>query len=256
MAAKSAIQIEVFFTPRHVEEMQLKDKNVIVIDVLRASTTIVTALCNGAREIIPVGSIENAAKISGSLMSDVTLRAGERNAKMIEGFNLGNSPLEYREEVVRGKSIIFVTTNGSGAIVRGRHAKNLVVAGFVNISPVVDFFVRLNESLTIICAGKANNFCIEDAVCAGRIVNELKKRLPGLCTMDDAGEAAQALDKTFGKNLLKLLKNSEHGRYLSEIGFEEDLAYCGTLDTLPVLPLLVGNTVRLASEQDKKPSAT
>ncbi len=252
MAEKPKIHIEVYFTPRYIDEMQLKDKNVIVIDVLRASTTIATALHNGAKEIIPVGSIENAAKVSGNLVGDVTLRAGERNARMIEGFNLGNSPAEYREEIVRGKSIIFVTTNGSGTIVKGRHAKHLVVAGFVNLSVVVNYFVELNESVVIICAGKANKFCLEDAVCAGRIVNELKKKLPGPCEIDDAGEAAQALDKTLGKNLIKLLRISEHGRFLSEIGFEEDLKLCSAHDSVPVLPVLTGNIVRLINEQEKK----
>ena len=252
MIAKPEIRIEVYFTPKHVEEMQLKDKNVIVIDVLRASTTIAAALYNGAKEIIPVGSIENAAKISGNLLGDVTLRAGERNAKMIEGFNLGNSPLEYREEVVRGKSIIFVTTNGSGTIVRGRYAKKLAVAAFVNLSSVVDYFVRLNENVTVICAGSSNNFSLEDAVCAGRIVNELKKKIPGRSITDDAAEAAQALDKTLGKNLLRLLKSTEHGQYLSEIGFEDDLLFCSKLDTLPVLPVLAGSTIRLATENGRK----
>ena len=116
MHVKKQIHIEVHFTPNHLDEMQLKDKNIVIIDVLRASTTIITALHHGAKEIIPVSTVENAVKISGSLFGDVTLRAGERNAKMIEGFNLGNSPLEYTEEVVKGKSIILMTTNGSVAM--------------------------------------------------------------------------------------------------------------------------------------------
>ena len=86
------MKIDVYFSPAQVDEMQLRDKNVIVIDVLRASTTIVTALNNGAREIIPVGSIESAVKVSGNLFGDVVLRGGERNGKIITGFNLGNSP--------------------------------------------------------------------------------------------------------------------------------------------------------------------
>jgi 2-phosphosulfolactate phosphatase len=114
--SKKQIQITVHFTPTDLDEMQLKDKNIVIIDVLRASTTIAAALQNGAKEIIPVNSVENAVKISGSLFGDVTLRAGERNSKMIEGFNLGNSPSEFTEDVVKGKSIILMTTNGSVAI--------------------------------------------------------------------------------------------------------------------------------------------
>lgn len=115
---KKILKVTVHLSPAAVDEMEMKDKNVVVVDVLRASTTIAAALQNGAKEIIPVSSVENAVKISGSLFGDVTLRAGERNAKMIEGFNLGNSPRECTREIVQGKSIIFMTTNGSVAILR------------------------------------------------------------------------------------------------------------------------------------------
>src|SRR6266850_4360450 len=180
------INIEVHFTPAHLDEMQLKDKNIVVIDVLRASTTIATALNNGAKEIIPVSSIENAVKISGNLFGDVTLRAGERNARMIEGFNLGNSPLEYTEDVVRGKTIIFMTTNGSAAIVKGRHAKKLIVGSFVNLSAVVKCLSDLGGDFVIVCAGKENHFCLEDTVCAGKIVTRLAREIDGVLVPADA----------------------------------------------------------------------
>ncbi len=256
MAVKQEVQIEVFFTPSQVEEMQLKDRNVIVIDVLRASTSIATGLYNGAREIIPVGTIEHAVKISANLIGDVTLRAGERNGRMIEGFNLGNSPLEYTEEAVKGKSIIFITTNGSRAIVRGRHAKRLVAGSFVNLTAIVDFFARREESITIVCAGKANNFCLEDVVCAGKMIALLKDEMKSACVIDDAGTAALSLDKAFGKNILKLLKSCEHGRYLTEIGFGSDLAWCAGIDRVPIVPVLQGNSLRLPAEASKKAAST
>ncbi len=225
--------------------MQLKDKNVVVIDVLRASTTITAALQNGAKEIIPVNSVESAVKISASLFGDVTLRAGERNAKMIEGFNLGNSPLEYTPEVVKGKSIIFMTTNGSVAMVKGRHARMLVVGAFVNLTAIVEFLKELKSDIIFICAGKENTFCIEDTVCAGRIINTLTKERDLDIELDDAGVAACALDKAFGKNILKMLRSSQHGKYLSEIGFGEDLKVCAAVDTINVVPMLAGNVIRL-----------
>jgi 2-phosphosulfolactate phosphatase len=244
MPETNPIHIDVYFTPAHLDELQLKDKNVVVIDVLRASTSIITALKNGAKEIIPVKDIESAVKISSSLFGDVTLRAGERNAKMIEGFNLGNSPREFREDVVRGKSIIFVTTNGSVAIAKGRYAKVLVVAGFVNLSRVVDFLAELRQDFVILCAGKENEFCIEDAVCAGRIIGRLGKAIDDELVLDDASMAAVALDKNFGKSILKMLKTSEHGKYLAEIGFGDDLKVCASIDSIDVLPLLGGNVMR------------
>jgi 2-phosphosulfolactate phosphatase len=243
------ISITVHLSPNDLEEMELKDKNLVVIDVLRASTTIATALQNGAKEIMPVGSVENAVKISGSLFGDVTLRAGERNAKMIEGFNLGNSPKEFTEDVVKGKSIIFYTTNGTVAIGKGKHAKNLVVAGFVNLSRVVDFLVALNEDMVILCAAKENTFCIEDAVCAGRIINKMNAVSGVELVLDDAGIACAMVDKSFGKSILKMLKSSEHGKFLTDIGFGDDLKTCAGLDTVPVLPVLTGNVIKLFKEK-------
>lgn len=244
MQPRKQLKIDVHFTPSHLDEMQLKDKVVVVIDVLRASTTIVTALWNGAKEIIPVSTVESVVKISGSLFGDVVLRAGERNAKMIEGFNLGNSPLDYTEEIVRGKSIIFMTTNGSGAMVKGRHAKNLVVAGFVNLSVVVGFLAELHTDFVIVCAGKEHNFCLEDAVCAGKIISNLESLVDEKLVLNDAAVSAVALDKAFGKSILKMLKNSEHGNFLSEIGFAEDLKVCAEIDSLGVLPVLSGSVLR------------
>jgi 2-phosphosulfolactate phosphatase len=245
------IRIELHFTPVNLDEMALKDKNVVVIDVLRASTSIAMALHNGAKEIIPVNSVEYAVKISGSQAGGMTLRAGERNSKMIEGFNLGNSPAEYTEETVKGKSIIFMTTNGSVAIVKGKHARNLVVAGFVNISPVVDYLVALNEDITIVCAGQEENFCIEDTMCAGRIINMIQDVQRSMLELDDAAVAASVLDKALGKSLLKILKNSEHGKYLAEIGFAQDVKLCSDIDSINVLPVLTGNVIRL--QKDIKP---
>jgi 2-phosphosulfolactate phosphatase len=242
----------VHFTPSEIDDMALKDKNVVVIDVLRASTTIATALHNGAKEIIPVNSIENVIKISSNLFGDVTLRAGERNGKMIEGFNLGNSPLEYTVKSIKGKSIILMTTNGSTTILKGKHAKNLAVAGFVNLSLAVQFLADLQEDVVIVCSGKENTFCIEDAVCAGKIINNLVDLSQGEIVTDDAANAATMLDKNSGKNLLRLLKHSEHGQYLASIGFAEDLKVCAELDSIPVLPMLSGNILRAAKDHHKR----
>jgi 2-phosphosulfolactate phosphatase len=122
-----------------------------VIDVLRASTSIATALYNGAKEIIPVTTIERAVKISGNLFGDHVLRGGERNGRTIEGFNLGNSPFDYSEEKIRGKAIIFSSTNGSLAIEKARFSRNVAIAGFVNILLVTQFIKDLKQAC--LCIG-------------------------------------------------------------------------------------------------------
>jgi 2-phosphosulfolactate phosphatase len=242
------MKIDVSFSANHFDELQLRDKNIVIIDVLRASTTVIKALEQGAREIIPVANIESAVKISGSLFGEVTIRGGERNGKIIEGFNLGNSPLEYLEAAVKGKSIIYCTTNGSVAMSKSRYARNLIVASFVNLSAVVQSMEELNSDFLILCAGHATtngNFSLEDAVCAGMIITRLKKSETLLLELTDGAQAAQALYKTFGRSILKMMKSTDHGKYLNEIGFANDLIICSGVDTIPVVPLLSGTAIKL-----------
>ena len=235
---------DVVFSPAQVDDLSLRGKNVVIVDVLRASTTIATALYNGAKEIIPVASVESAVKVSGSLFGDVTLRGGERNGKIIGGFNLGNSPTEYNEEAVRGKSIIFTSTNGSGAMVKARYSQNLVVGAFVNLSKVVGFLKTLGEDFVVMCAGKQNEFCLEDAVCSGMILTRLQQSIRNL-VIGDAGRASIVLFKAFGKNILRMLQESEHGKFLTDIGFGNDLSICASVDSVPVLPIMSGNVIKL-----------
>ncbi len=245
------MRADVTFSALQLDELQLRDKNIVMIDVLRSSSTIAHALQNGAREIIPVATIENAVKVSGSLFGDVTIRGGERNGKMIQGFNLGNSPAEYVEANVKGKSIIFCSTNGSVALVKGRHARNMVVGGFNNVSAVVEFLLELNENFLIVCAGRSpvvGGFSLEDTVCAGMIVDRLVASKNPLVETTDAALAAQKLFKGVGRSIPRMLKNSEHGKYLFEIGFKEDLKICGAVDSVPVLPVWTGNSVRLKKD--------
>jgi 2-phosphosulfolactate phosphatase len=246
------MKIDLSFNAGQFDELQLREKNVIVLDVLRASSTITVALNNGAREIIPVASIESAVKISGSLFGEVTLRGGERNGKTIEGFNLGNSPLEYSETAVKGKSIIYCTTNGSVAMAKSRYARTLAVGSFINLTATTDFIRDENKDFLIICAGRANtigNFSLEDAVCAGMMIQNLLKVESLEVELSDSAKAAHALSKSFGRSILKMLKTSEHGKYLIEIGFAEDLKICAQVDSVPVLPILTGTVIKLKKEE-------
>jgi 2-phosphosulfolactate phosphatase len=239
------LRADVYFTSLRLDELHLKDRNVVVLDVLRSGTSIAVALNAGAKQVIPVNNIESAMRIAGGLSSEVTLRAGERNARMIEGFQFGNSPREFTPETVRGKSIIFLTTNGTGAVVKGRHASNLVMGGFVNLSRITEFLAELRSDFVILCAGKENAFSLEDAVCAGRILNRLTRGAAGKFQLNDSAVAAMTLDRAHGKAIMKMLKNSDHGRYLESIGLGEDLEICAAVDSVPVLPRLEGTVLKL-----------
>ena len=246
------MKIDLSFSAGQFDDLHLRDKNVVVLDVLRASSTITVALNNGAREIIPVASIESAVKISGSLFGEVTLRGGERNGKTIEGFNLGNSPLEYSEAAVKGKSIIYCTSNGSVAMARSRYARTLIVGSFLNLTAVVDFIRDENKDFLFICAGRINTigyFSLEDAVCAGMMIQKLMKFESLELILSDSAKAALALYKSFGRSILKMLKTCEHGKYLIEIGFTDDLKICAAVDSVPVLPVQIENKIKLKKEE-------
>ena len=244
------MKIEVFFSPSQIDDLFLRDKNAVVIDVLRASTTVITALSNGAKEIIPVNTIESAVKVSGNLFGDVVLRGGERNGKIIEGFNLGNSPQEYTEEAVKGKSIIFYTTNGAPTMWKARYAKNLIVAGFVNMTAAVKKIAELKDDVYILCAGKQTQFCVEDAVCAGMIIKELMDMKGVECEYNDSAAAAVTLYKSASKNLLKMAKNCDHGKFLEEIGFGSDLEFCTNIDAFDAVPELSSTVIKLKKKAD------
>jgi 2-phosphosulfolactate phosphatase len=250
-----SMRVEALFTPAQTDEMGLRGKTVVMIDVLRASTTITTALRNGAKEVIPVSTVESAVKLSGNLFGDVILLGGERNGKMIEGFHLGNSPAEYTEERVKGKSIIFSSTNGSQAMVRARYAHDMLVAGFVNLSAVADFLRGAGRDVFIVCAGTNGMFSMEDAVCAGGIVQKLSEDSRLRLDLSDGAQAALTLHKAFGKGIPRMVRSTEHGRYLAEIGFEADLAACAAVDSVPVLPHLAGSVVKLRRDSEKTEDA-
>jgi 2-phosphosulfolactate phosphatase len=246
------MRIDCYFTPHQSDELALREKTVVVIDVLRASTTIITALSNGAREIIPVATVESAVKISGNLFGDVILLGGERNGKMIDGFNLGNSPSEYTAERVRGKAVIFSTTNGSLAIVKARYAKELFVCGFVNIGTVAEALSGSPRDFTIVCAGNDGVLSMEDSVCAGMLIARVASGAAAPPELSDGALVARTLHRTFGRGILKMIRTTDHGRRLLEIGFGEDLKFCAGVDTLAVLPLLEGNVIKLRGETVKK----
>ncbi|HUI31528.1 MAG TPA: 2-phosphosulfolactate phosphatase [Candidatus Acidoferrales bacterium] len=237
------MKIEVFFSPAGVDELGMRGKNVVIIDVLRASTTICTALRNGAREVIPAPDIESATKISTNLSGDSHLLGGERQGKKIDGFDLGNSPFEYTPEKVGGKTIIFTTTNGAGAMYKCRYASMALVGGFVNASAVAQTVVDIGGTWTVLCSGRQGGFSIEDATCAGMIIAKVNAVVK--VETDDAGLTSVILYNKFKKGILGMMKQSAHGKYLVSIGFEEDLKFCAEVDNVPVIPVIEGTGIKL-----------
>ena len=238
------MKINVLFSPVSVNELYFTGKISVVIDALRATTTIITALENGAKEIIPVGTVEFAIKVSGGMFGWQTLLGGERNTKKIEGFALGNSPLEYSSDVVSGKSIVLYTTNGTKAIAKAKFSSELFICAFLNISALAKHLAFLNYDLEIICSGGLNNFSMEDSVCAGKLISKIEK-LNNDLVLSDSARASRALSKSFGRNILNMMRDNEHGKLLIENGFEEDLTFCSKLNNSSAIPYLNGKAIKL-----------
>ncbi|MBI1936766.1 MAG: 2-phosphosulfolactate phosphatase [Ignavibacteriales bacterium] len=237
------MKVNVLFSNNNYDELYFTGKTCVVIDVLRASTVIVTALANGAREVIPVSTVDFAMKVSGDAFRSQTLLGGERNTKKVEGFTLGNSPLEYIPEVVNGKSIIHYTTNGSKAIVKAKFSENLFVGCFNNASAVVQHCIGLKKDLEIVCAGNSGAFNLEDAICAGLMISEIVEKKKDAVLTDSAG-ACVLLHKTYVKNILKMLKNTEHGKLLAKNGFDEDIKECAKIDSTDIIPYFNSGVIK------------
>ena len=237
------MRVNVLFSPVVADELYFTGKTVVVIDLLRASTTIVTALQNGAREIVPVATVEFGVKISGGMFGGQTLLGGERNTRKVEGFALGNSPLEYTPAVVSGKTIILYTTNGSKAIVKAKFAENLYICSYINVGAVAKQVLSLGKDFEILCAGESNSISLEDSVCAGKLISEIMKNKEDLIATDTA-KVAVSLNEAFGKNPFEMLRNTEHGQLLLQNGFEEDLKYAAGIDTSDVIPYFAVNVLK------------
>ncbi len=246
------MNVNVLFSPANVDELFFTGKTVVVIDVLRATSVIVTALNNGAREIVPVSTVDFAMKVSGNAFGGQTLLGGERNTKMVEGFNLGNSPLEYKEEIVSGKSIILYTTNGSKAIVKAKFSENVFMCCYNNLSAVAKHLLKLNKDFLIVCGGASGMFSIEDSICAGKLILGMQS-LNKSIELSDSARAAVALNKSFAKSILKMFRESEHGRLLIQNGFEKDLKYCSQIDTIDLVPYYTSGVIKkLEADSSKK----
>jgi 2-phosphosulfolactate phosphatase len=224
-----------------MDELYFKDRVTVVIDVLRATTTILTALNNGAKEIIPVASIEFAVKVS---KDGKTILCGERNTKKIEGFTLGNSPLEFTPETVQGKSIVLFTTNGTRAISKAKFSSNLFIAAFSNISAVAEHLNELNKDVEIICAGRNNDFSIEDSVCAGKLISLLKDLNENL-NLTDSAKVSLLLNEKWGNDIPQMMLESEHGKILLSNGFQDDIDYCSRLNIFTSIPFFSNNIIKL-----------
>jgi 2-phosphosulfolactate phosphatase len=243
-----ALGLDVVASLPEAAEALLDGRNVVVIDVLRATTVIGQALAAGAARILPAATPAEARELAAGLEPGSFLLGGERGGYRIPGFDLGNSPLEYTPERVKGKSIVLASTNGSVLLARCRRSRRTLALSFNNLSAVAARVRDAGGSWVAVCSGKLGRACLEDLVCAGRLGARL-----GLAgeegpadSLDDARDGltiARLLDERLGGDLAEMLRRCAHGRYLESIGFGPDLERCAQLDILAGVPEMAGGAI-------------
>ncbi len=233
------MRIDVFFGTSTMSAADTAGRTAVVIDVLRASSSIAAALHNGARTIIPLDGADEVITRAKAYERREVLLAGERKMLAVPGFDVGNSPHEYTREVVEGRIVLMTTTNGTSALMAVQGARETIVMAHVNFTAAVselESALREGIDITIICAGRERQFSLEDAACAGRVVRHLMDTLDGV-ELNDAARAAMLTERAYGGDLRALFADSVHGRALAEAGFERDLEICATTDAFPVVPI-------------------
>jgi 2-phosphosulfolactate phosphatase len=246
-------QIDLYFTPPETERASIDGRQIVIIDVLRSCTSIAVALSNGASKIIPVETVEEAARLASTLGTKARLLCGERDGRKVSGFDLGNSPRDYSRERVEGATLIFASTNASPLMAGLLEGREQMLLAYVNVGAVAEAVRRRGEDLAIVCAGKNKRFALEDAACAGALIRRLERAGEAL-QVNDAAEMAREYDRAHGRDPEAILRRSEHGRDLIEMGFEEDLPVCAEIDSVPVVPYLREGRITALSSAPSRPS--
>lgn len=248
------MQLDVFFTPAEVTPADTAGRLVAIIDVLRASTTVATALANGARTVIPLAGADEVIVRSKQFERSEVRLAGEQKMVPISGFDLGNSPHLFTKEAVEGKTILLTTTNGTRALLGVQGARDIVIASYVNCTAVLAMMkvaASSDTDIAIICAGDEGSFTLEDAACAGRYVRAIPRRAASV-VMNDAASASVLIDRKYGDNIAKIFKDSSHGQALEAAGFGDDLTAAAAVDSYSVVPIYQDRQItRLGPDRER-----
>jgi 2-phosphosulfolactate phosphatase len=223
--------IDVCVSPELVHLHEPKGKLVVVIDILRATSCMTTALANGVTSITPVATLEECK----ALGEKGYVTAAERDGNKMEGFDLGNSPFSYHDNAYADKKVAVTTTNGTQAIVRSVGAADVIAGSFLNLSAVVKYIQSRNEDVLLHCAGWKGKMNLEDTIYAGALVNALK---PSIKHNEDSVLTALELYHSAKDNLIGYLSNSSHVNRLKGKGILKDIEYCLTHDVYDIVPVM------------------
>ena len=233
------MRCDLFFSPSELPDFYVKGRRVVLVDVLRACTSLAVALEAGAARIIPAESVEEAKQLVKALDREYTLLAGEMDGRKLPGFDLGNSPREFKDPSLAGKTIVFTSTNGARLMAQMVDAGEQVLLSFLNLSGAGSYLLGSGyaSELTVVCAGQDGHFSLEDAVCAGMLCDWLLKRDPAV-EFNDCGQAARILHRAHASDLPGLLRLCSHGVFLRENGMGEDLIEAARVDSVGLVPVV------------------
>ncbi len=228
--------IEVCFTPATYDVFKKDEAVVVVVDVLRATSAIVTAFMNGVKRILPVGTLEEAKdyKSKGYIV------AAERDGVVRDFADFGNSPYNFKREKIKGKEIVYSTTNGTNSIMMAKHSHRVLIGTYLNHQALVDYIIKEDRDLIILCAGWKNKFNLEDSLFAGSLSRTLIQsgHFESIC---DSTVAAIDLWGVAEKNLMAYIEKAAQRHRLAKNGLDDVIEYCHTFDQTDIIPVLKEN---------------
>jgi 2-phosphosulfolactate phosphatase len=230
--------LDVCFSPALIHLHDISDSIVVVIDVLRATSSICVAFANGVKSIVPVATVEEsmAYKEKGFLIG------AERNGEMLGGFDLGNSPFSYMDPKVKGRDIALTTTNGTQAMEAAKNAYQVVAGSFLNLDVLSAWLKTQDKNVLMLCSGWKNSFNLEDTLLAGAVVDQLHADYDSSLLFDSA-IAARHLYQLAKDDLYLFLENSSHRKRLEKLQIDQDIKYCLTPNQAPVIPVLINGAL-------------
>lgn len=226
------MRIDVIETAKDITLDKVKGKTAIIIDVLRATSVMTTALAHGVKAIYPYKDIESV--LENSKKDSNPLLCGERKGLKIDGFDCGNSPLEYPRELVEGRNMYMTTSNGTRAIEKTAvGAERIYISAFLNVGRVAKQIIEDDKDVVIVCSGTNDEFSLDDALCAGEIIKRVvdKKNVE----LSDMALGLKFIAEN-SKDIAITLKGAKHFEYLKSIGFSGDMQHCFTMDKYDILP--------------------
>lgn len=246
------MKITLTFTPAELKRFKEKELRVVVIDVLRASSTITHAFSQGCEAIYTFASIKACLQRARELGRDKVILGGERRGIKLGGFQLGNSPLEYSREVVEGKSILFTTTNCTKNLLRLRRiihpgqTQEVLICSFLNLPEVVEYLATRKGRLHIALSGEEGEVAIEDTVCGGMLIHRLLETADLTeADLSDSARLAHIAYLCYKDNLHQALLHSTRGQLLLKLGVEKDFDFYVRVGLYPIIPRFSDGVIKL-----------